>query len=31
MSIAAKQLDDREGKVPFVPMDLDAERRVLGI
>ncbi|NLY51339.1 MAG: replicative DNA helicase [Firmicutes bacterium] len=31
MSIAAKQLEVLEGKVPFVPMDLDAERRVLGI
>lgn len=31
MSITAKQLEVREGKVPFVPMDLGAERRVLGI
>ncbi|NLJ23884.1 MAG: replicative DNA helicase [Firmicutes bacterium] len=31
MSITANQLEVREGKVPFIPMDLGAERRVLGI
>jgi replicative DNA helicase len=31
MSTTARQLEVREGKVPFIPMDLGAERRVLGI
>ena len=31
MSIIAKDLATSEDRLPFVPMDLDAERRVLGI
>ena len=31
MSITARERETQESRLPFIPMDLDAERRVLGI